>query len=208
MKRLPTLLLAAALTTLSAPLVQAQGPADPIGRNLFPPDLIMSNADAIKLTDSQKQAVQEAMQENQPHFTELQEGLRQEMETFGKMLGDPAAAAPSVLAEFDKVQDREREIKRAQLALLLGLRATLNDEQRAKLAELRAKNPPPQGRPEFAAKMQRIRAGAEKWQSEGRDPSQIREIMERFGPLMRDGKAEEANAVLDEALKALEAGGK
>jgi Spy/CpxP family protein refolding chaperone len=202
----PALFLALTLATLSAPLLRAQGPMDPVGRNLFPPDLIMGNADAIKLTDSQKQAVQEAMQENQPHFNELQQALRQEMETFSKMLADSSAAGPSILAEFDKVQDREREIKRAQLALLLGLRATLTDEQRAKLAELRGKNGPPQARPEFAAKMERVRNAAAKWQSEGRDPSAIRDLMQRFQPLMQEGKIDEANKVLDEALQTLEGG--
>jgi len=57
------------------------------------------------------------------------------------MLAQPASTEAAVLAQCDKVQDREREIKRAQLALMLGIRGKLTGDQRAKLTELRAKNP-------------------------------------------------------------------
>ena len=198
-----------ALTLLAAPLLHAQSPRDPIGGNLFPPDFIMANADAINFTDEQRQALHDTVEKIQERFSTLQQALQQETDALGKLLAQPAPAEAAVLAQLDKVLDRERESKRAQLALMLGIRARLTDEQRAKLTELRAKNPGPQQPPPgFAAKMERIKAGVAKWQGEGRDPSAIGQMMQQFEPLMRSGQIEPAGALLDKAIKALEGDGK
>lgn len=189
-------------------LLRAQSPADPIGANLFPPDFIMANADVINLTAEQRLALRDTVEKNQERFNSLHQALKQEVDAFGKLIAQPVSTEAAVLAQFDKVQDREREIKRAQLALVLGLRSKLTDNQRAKLTELRAKIPGPQPPPEFVAKMERIKAGIAKWQSEGRDPSPVGQIMQQFEPLMRSGQIEQANALLDQAIKVLESGGK
>ena len=201
----PLLIVLAALTTS---LLRAQSPVDPIGGNLFPPDFIMANADAINLTVEQRQALRDTVERNQERFNGLHQTLKQEADALGKLLAQPASTEAAVLAQFDKVQDREREIKRAQLALILGLRSKLTDDQRAKLTELRAKNPGPQPPPEFPAKIERIKAGIARWQNEGRDPSPVGQMMQQFEPLMRSGQLEQANALLDQAIKTLESGGK
>ena len=197
-----------ALAALTSALLHAQAPSDPIGANLFPPDFIMANADAIHFTDEQRQAFRDTVEKAHERFSGLQQALQQEADALGKLLAEPAATEAAVLAQFDKVQDRERELKRAQLALMLGLRGRLTDDQRARLTELRAKNPGPPPPPGFVAKMERLKAGIARWQSEGRDPSPIGQMMQQFEPLMRSGQIEPANALLDQALKALESGGK
>jgi Spy/CpxP family protein refolding chaperone len=200
----PLLIVLAALATS---LLHAQSPVDPIGGNLFPPDFIMANANAINFTDEQRQTLRDTVEKNQERFSGLHQALKQEADALGKLLAQPASTEAAVLAQFDKVQDREREIKRAQLALMLGIRGKLTEDQRAKLTELRAKNPGQQPPPEFAAKMEHIKAGIARWQSEGRDPSPIGQMMQQFEPLMRSGQIEPANALLDQAIKALESGG-
>ena len=197
-----------ALAAFTASLLHAQSPADPIGRNLFPPDFIMASADAIHLTGEQRQALRDTVEKVQERFSGLQQALQQEADALGKLLAQPAATDAAVLAQFDKVQDCERELKRAQIVLMLGLRGQLTDDQRARLAELRGKNPGPQPPPGFIAKMERLKAGIARWQSEGRDPTPIGQIMQQFEPLMRSGQIEPANALLDQALNALESGGK
>lgn len=197
-----------AIVALTASLLRAQSPADVIGGNLFPPDFIMANAEAINLTDEQKQALHDTVEKIQERFSVMQQALRQEAEALGKLLSEPASAEAAVLAQFDKVQEREGEIKRAQLALMLGIRARLTADQRVKLTELRAKYPRPQQPPEFAAKMERIKTGLTRWQGENRDASAIVERMQQFQPLMQSGKTDQASALLDETIKALEDGGK
>lgn len=200
-----------ALTLLAAPLLHAQAPHDPIGGNLFPPDFIMGNADAIHFTDEQRQALRDIVEEAQPRFAGLHEALQQETDALGKLLAQSKPDEAAVLAQFDKVHAREHDAKRAQIALMLRLRGKLTDDQRAKLTEMRAKNMPSQPQPPspaFIAKVERIKAGIERWQNAGRDPSEIGQFMQQFGPLMQSGKMDEANAVLDQALKTLESDGK
>ncbi len=45
----------------------------------------------------------------------------------------------SVLAELDKILDLEREIKRAQISLVVKIKNTLTPEQQARLQELKSK---------------------------------------------------------------------
>ena len=204
-----THLILLAISALAAPLLRAQAPQDPIGGNLFPPDLIMANADAIHFTGEQHQALQELMEKAQPRFGELQEALQQEADALGKLLAQPAPDEAAVLAQFDKLQDRERAIKRAQLSLMLGIRGKLTAEQRTALAGLRAKNPGPQPGPNaMHEKAQRVQNGVARWQEAGRDPSPIGELMSQIDPLMRAGKMREAEAILDQALKLIATDGK
>lgn len=53
-------------------------------------------------------------------------------------------------------------------------------------------------------KVERVKAGAQKWATSGRDPSEIVKIMqEKFQPLMAAGKIVEAEALVDGVLKRL-----
>ncbi len=48
-----------------------------------------------------------------------------------------------------------------------------------------------------------MEAGVHRWQEQGRDPSPVARVMQEVEPLIRDGKWDEAEAVLDRALKLL-----
>jgi hypothetical protein len=54
------------------------------------------------------------------------------------------------------------------------------------------------------AKVEKIAAGVQKWQEDRRDPSPIGQLMEQVDPLMKAGKIQEAEAILDQALKELQ----
>jgi Spy/CpxP family protein refolding chaperone len=189
---------------VTASLLRAQAPQDPIGGSLFPPEFIMANAETIHFADEQRQAMQELMEKAQPQFTEMEQALRREGEALGQLLAQPAPGEAAVLAQFDKVQDRERTIKRAQFALMLGIREKLTAEQRTQLVALRAKDPGAQPSPAtLQEKAGRVQNGVARWTEEGRDPSPIGELMNGIDPLLRAGKMREAEAVLDQALKLL-----
>jgi MoxR-like ATPase len=53
-------------------------------------------------------------------------------------------------------------------------------------------------------KMQALQQAVQKRQQEGGDLSPVGRIMQKFEPLMKEGKVKEAEAVIDEALKLLE----
>ena len=60
---------------------------------------------------------------------------------------------------------------------------------------------PPGPPPQLVAKIERIQKRAEEMQRAGRDISPIAKLMQRVGPALQAGKLEEAEKLIDEALK-------
>lgn len=189
-------------------LAQTPGHPDPLGENLFPPELVMRFQSEIELAQEQLDSVRAEMERLQPRFEELQRQLRIETDKLAELLRKVHVEQKAALAQFEKIQNLERDIKRAHLTLVIDLKNRLTAEQQAKLRDLKKKFA--DGKPPAAirAKLEKVKAVVEDWQSSGRDPSPIAEIMQEFDPLMKAGKVKEAEAVLDKALKALQQGQK
>ena len=113
------------------------------------------------------------------------------------------------MAQFDKVLSQEREVKRAHLAFVLGIRSKLTREQQAKLRDIKSKiaagqiRSPEEVQRVLQGKMQKVQENVQRWQNDGRDPSAVAEIMQELEPLMKQGKLKDAEALLDRALKLL-----
>lgn len=142
MKRhLVPVILAAALC---APL-QAQKPSempsqqDPFARFLFPPELVMQHQAAIGLQEAQRTALQGAIQEAQAAVIKAQWELTSEAEKLTKLLDAPQLVEKDVLAQVDRILAIEREVKRAQVTLMVRIKNTLTPAQQARLRELRSK---------------------------------------------------------------------
>ena len=149
------------------------------------------------------------IQKTQSRLVDLQDRLQKEVEAFGILLKKDEVDEQSALAQLDKVLNEEREVKRAHLALVLGIKNKLTTEQAVKLREIKIKIAAGQlPSPEtvqrvLEGKLKGVQEGVQGWQNEGRDPSKVAEIMQEFEPLMKAGKHQEAEAVLDRALKLL-----
>jgi len=139
-----TLMLALLLAV--APLAAAQSakpgvarPAeDPLARYFFPPELVMANQNAINLTDRQRSNLQEAIKEAQRKFIDVQFKMAGEAEKLQTLLAGTTADEAKVLAQVDQVLSLEREVKRAQIALLVKIKNQLTEDQQAQLGKLRA----------------------------------------------------------------------
>lgn len=135
------LYVACAFLLLAACAVRAQQPQppqpDPIGENLFPPELVMQNQQAIGLGEDQRNSIKSEIQKAQAHFTDLQWQLQGEAETMASLLKSPRADEQQVLAQLDKILNIEREIKRAQITLVVRIKNILTPEQQARLRELK-----------------------------------------------------------------------
>jgi len=116
---------------------------DPIARNLFPPDLVMRNRQAIALTTEQSEFIKTEVQKVQAHFTDLQWQMMAEQEALASLLKQEHTDEAQVLAELDKVLNLEREVKRAQISLVLRIKNKLTPEQQAKLRELKQQEATP-----------------------------------------------------------------
>jgi len=130
-------------TTLAAqgppPGQRGPGPGGPDdwGRNFFPPELVMQHQSEIGLQDSQRAALTSAVQQAQTKFMDVQWKLSAEGEKMGRLLQGTQVDEAQVLEEVDRILALEREMKRAQISLMVRIKNTLTPAQQAKLAEVR-----------------------------------------------------------------------
>lgn len=131
-----------ALLLLATTVARGQQPPgeDPIGQNFFAPELVMQHQEAIGLNDEQKSYLKAEIRQAQLKFTELQWKLQDEMEKLASLVKQPHIDEQGLLAQLEKLLTAEREIKRAQLTLLVRIKNKLTPEQQAKLFEIRSKS--------------------------------------------------------------------
>ncbi|MEP6622150.1 MAG: TonB-dependent receptor plug domain-containing protein, partial [bacterium] len=111
--------------------------ADPVAARFFPPELVMAHQRELGLQDNQRAAIVNELQQSQAAFVPLQWKMSAESEQLDKLLQPATLNEALVLAQIDRVLAAEREIKRAQIGLLIRIRNTLTAHQQAKLGELR-----------------------------------------------------------------------
>ena len=117
---------------------QQPGPnPDPIGQNFFPPELVMQNQESIGLSEEQKAFLKTELREAQAKFTDWQWKLQDEVEKMVALIKQPHIDEQQVLAQLEKVLATEREVKRAQISLLVHIKNKLSAEQQAKLEAIR-----------------------------------------------------------------------
>ena len=137
-----TILCIACLWFACSPLsAQEPGSAarqDPIAEHVLPPELIMQYQKAIGLTDAQKSAVIGEIKQVQGRMVDMQWDLQRAVERMVELLAPDKVDEQAALAQLDRVLAAEREIKRAQLGLVVRLKNALTPEQQRMLRELRA----------------------------------------------------------------------
>jgi len=119
-----------------------QQPPDPIAESVFPPELVLQHQDAIALSDAQKKTIRAEIKSAQGRFLDLQWALQSEVSKLVALLKPPHVDEAKALAQLGRVLDGEREVKKAQIALLVRLKNVLTPEQQARLADLRRPAPP------------------------------------------------------------------
>ena len=134
-----TVSLATAAPTLAqqppqAPAVQE----DPLFDALFPPELIMQHRRAIGLTDEQRDAISQMIQELQGRVVRLQWDLLDEMQQLTELMAVPRIDLDRALDQLDNVLETEKQIKQAHLEMLARIKNLLTPEQQATLERLRS----------------------------------------------------------------------
>jgi Spy/CpxP family protein refolding chaperone len=136
------------LTTTAAVLALIATPAsvrgqdasseeDQWARAVFAPELLMQHRRAIGLTDEQRDAASRLIQDLQGRVVSLQWELLDEMESLTESLDDPRVDLDRAMDRFNEVLQRENEIKRLHLELLVRLKNLLTPEQQTLLTRLR-----------------------------------------------------------------------
>ena len=97
----------------------------------------MQHQSEIGLQDAQRTALASAIQQAQAKFTEVQWKLSAEGEKLGRLLQSAQVDETQVLEQADRILAMERDIKRAQISLMVRIKNTLTAAQQAKLTEIR-----------------------------------------------------------------------
>jgi Spy/CpxP family protein refolding chaperone len=114
---------------------------DEIAQSLFAPDLILKYRQDIGLDDAQSKSLKELVQKAQSRFLDLQWDLQSETGKLAQLLRAPRIDENAAISQADRVLGMEREVKKAQLSLLVRIKNLLTPAQQDQLVELRRKNP-------------------------------------------------------------------
>ena len=96
----------------------------------------MQHQQDVGLNEEQKTYVKTEVRHAQLRFTELQWTLQDEMDRFVGILKQSKVDEKEASAQLDKVLSAEREIKRAQISLLIHIKNNLTPAQQSKLREI------------------------------------------------------------------------
>jgi Spy/CpxP family protein refolding chaperone len=110
---------------------------DPIGQQLFPPELIMSQSQKLHLDDKQRATIKTEVQRAQSKFFDLQWELKEASDVMVQLLQQTPVDEAAVLQQADKVMGYEREIKKIHLALLIRIKNSLTRDQIAELMQMK-----------------------------------------------------------------------
>ena len=133
------LLAVAALGAQQPPPPQpGQPPEDPLGRVLFPPELVMQHQQEIGLRPEQRATITKAIQDFQTRVVDLQWRMQEQSQRLTTLLDKPVVDQTAALAQVDELLGVEREVKRSHLTLLIQIKNALSAEQQAKLSAARA----------------------------------------------------------------------
>jgi TonB-dependent SusC/RagA subfamily outer membrane receptor len=112
--------------------------ADPFAKYLYSPELVMAHQEEIGLTDAQRAAIQDAVKDLQSKsIVNTQFKLSLAGEKIRIALARPTVDEAAVLQQVDDMLALEREVKRAQMTLLVRIKNQLTAEQRAQLDKMK-----------------------------------------------------------------------
>lgn len=168
------------------------------GRYFYEPELLAHLRDQLELTSDQTAELQVEVQTAQERIAFLQEKVRQETERLVPLANLARVDETAILDQAGKILDVEQEVKHVQLKLLVRLKNLLTLDQQARLKGIKDRQ---SGLQDKLAKAQQLIL---EQQRAGRDLTALEKFKQEFDALMRQGRLEPADAVLDRTLKFLE----
>ena len=123
-----------------AALAQPSTPqVDPLSEFLIAPELVMNHQHAIDLSQEQKNAIKTEIGHAQSTLNDLHWDLKDEMHEFSTLLSQDKVDEKKTLAQLSLVLDKETQIKKAQMTLMIRIKNFLTPEQQKILREIKSK---------------------------------------------------------------------
>jgi len=110
---------------------------DPFATVLFPPELIMQHARAIRLSDDQRVTITRQIEQLQSRVVRMQWQLTEQVQALRETLARPRVDQDRAIDQLNRVLDTEKDIKKAHLEMLIRIKNVLRPEQQSELARLR-----------------------------------------------------------------------
>jgi Spy/CpxP family protein refolding chaperone len=119
-------------------LAQENSGSDPLAGAVIPPDVVMSHQQELGLSAAQRSAIQADVENAQERFAHAQWQLAAAMEKLASILKQSHVDQAKALAQLDTVLGFERQIKHAQITLMIQVKNTLTVQQQATARQLAA----------------------------------------------------------------------
>ncbi len=116
---------------------------DPMKRALVEPIMALEYAQEIGLTRTQRNQIEDELDNARAKFRILEERLQSETKTMFDLLERPGVAEREALEQLDRILELEKQIKQVNLLCSLHVRAILRPDQRERLQTLPVPPPPP-----------------------------------------------------------------
>ena len=148
MKRLMTVACAllVATATLAAPgeRTRKSRMGVPMDRNLFPPELVLTNQLALGLSQEQVDAIKKLVGDTQARVLDVQTDLHRATEQLRAALDNTKVDEAAALGLASQSMDLEKRVKTAHLTLMIRVKNLLTEEQQEKARALRPERRPAQ----------------------------------------------------------------
>jgi Spy/CpxP family protein refolding chaperone len=184
----------------------------PIESELFPPDFLLREREALGLSETQAQEIQKIVEDVQPRFESLKGQLEDKAKAFRDVLHQPQPEVAQAQEKLRAMLGQENEMKLLQVTLMLTLRNKLTAEQVEKARQLRAQEPrantagkdPREGLPErLGKKFEQLRAAIEKRAAGGVPPDDLMPRVREIQTMAQGGRPLEAEQRIDQLLSEL-----
>jgi Spy/CpxP family protein refolding chaperone len=177
----------------------AAGPLDWLKPDALDPERTSKIKEDLNLTSEQETRVQSLITEARTSSAELITKLKQEQDTFDKLLRKPNTTAEDGVAALRKMVEAETAIKEQQLRTILSVRDLLTPEQRRlAMTVSEGRKMEPAADTPFGAKANRIKQVIE---GLGIPPTDaLKEAGAAIEALVQEGKLAEAEASLDKFI--------
>jgi Spy/CpxP family protein refolding chaperone len=185
--------------------------ANPIELELFPPEFLLSQREALGLTETQLQNLQTVMEGVQPKFQSLKGELEEKVNAVKDALHQPKPDIAQTDEKLRAMLAKENEMKLFQVHLMLTLRDKLTPEQVEKARQLRphfnSANVTEGLAQRLQAKFEKLRSRVEALAAGGQPPEDVIAKAREIQQLVQDGKPLDAEKQLDALLSKLAAPG-
>ena len=118
-------------------LLARESAEEVLSENLFPPDLVLTNEQKLGLKPEQRSVIVQEVQQFQNKVTAFQSRMPEVGTRLAETLRPNRIGENEALAQLDRVLQVERDVKKAQLAMLIRVKNVLTPEQQGILKGLR-----------------------------------------------------------------------